>query len=266
MNSINSQYFGIVYAPESFIELCQLLENHWGNYPRVHYWRGQADINWTIDSAAYRRLKVGRQGGRVTEAMMASYEMNLINQARHSGYGYEDGRRLTDFEVLAKLQHHGAATRLIDFSRNMLVALWFACNSNENATGLLIGLDKLAMTGEEITNEERDYRDIFAEEAETQRAITWQPPTVSKRITAQRAQFVYSLVGQYRFGSLYFDEDPKSYIFIALKPAFKRMMLEQLKSTFDIHYQALHPDIDGFCASNGTAQPRFNYERSSFDL
>lgn len=50
------------------------------------------------------------------------------------------GRKLTDFELLAKLQHHGAATRLIDVSRNMLVALWFTCSSEPEKTGLLFGL------------------------------------------------------------------------------------------------------------------------------
>ncbi|WP_431306784.1 FRG domain-containing protein [Ewingella americana] len=31
---------------------------------------------------------------------------------------------MADFELLAKLQHHGAATRLIDVSRNMLRHSW----------------------------------------------------------------------------------------------------------------------------------------------
>ncbi|MCW2479976.1 FRG domain-containing protein [Candidatus Symbiopectobacterium sp. NZEC135] len=262
MDTENSSIFGKMYAPRSFIELCQILEKKWGSCPRVHYWRGQANIEWPIDSAAYRRLKVGRRGGKVTENMMAGYEKNLISQARHGGYGYEDGRRLTDFEVLAKLQHHGAATRFIDFSRNMLVALWFACSSKENATGLLIGLDRLHVSGGEGQNEERMYDNIFSTKSDINKAITWQPPIVTKRIAAQRAQFVYSAVSKSRFGSLYFDDNPESYIFIALRPAFKRMMLEQLKSTFDIHHEALHPDIDGFCASNSTDQDRFNYERS----
>ena len=35
--------------------------------------------------------------------------------------------RLTDLELLAKLQHYGAATCLIDFTKLPLVALWMAC-------------------------------------------------------------------------------------------------------------------------------------------
>ncbi|MFD3232234.1 FRG domain-containing protein [Rahnella aceris] len=46
---------------------------------------------------------------------------------------------MTDFELLAKFQHHGAVTRLIDVSRNMLVALWFACRSQTDKKGILLG-------------------------------------------------------------------------------------------------------------------------------
>ncbi|MCR8998507.1 FRG domain-containing protein [Rahnella perminowiae] len=48
---------------------------------------------------------------------MRDYERDLLLNAWHQGYGYENGRKLTDFELLAKLQHHGAATRLIDVSK-----------------------------------------------------------------------------------------------------------------------------------------------------
>ena len=38
-----------------------------------------------------------------------------------------NGERLSDLPLLAELQHFRAATCLIDFTRNALVALWFAC-------------------------------------------------------------------------------------------------------------------------------------------
>lgn len=36
---------------------------------------------------------------------------------------------LADFDILAKMQHYGLPTRLLDFSINPLVALYFACES-----------------------------------------------------------------------------------------------------------------------------------------
>ena len=41
----------------------------------------------------------------------------------------------TDLELLANLQHHRAATGLIDFTRSPLVALWFACHKSPEANG-----------------------------------------------------------------------------------------------------------------------------------
>lgn len=71
---------------------------------------------------------------------MVFYETSLLRHARHKGFDTENGKILTDFELLAKLQHHGAATRLVDFSKNVLVALWFAIQDNKEETGLLTGI------------------------------------------------------------------------------------------------------------------------------
>lgn len=48
----------------------------------------------------------------------------------------------TAIEVLSKLQHYGAPTRLLDFTTNMFVALYFACKCDgdaENKNGEIIG-------------------------------------------------------------------------------------------------------------------------------
>lgn len=37
----------------------------------------------------------------------------------------------SDLEILGDLQHNGAATCLVDFSRNILISLWFACGGND---------------------------------------------------------------------------------------------------------------------------------------
>ena len=52
---------------------------------------------------------------------------DLIRDARFRGHDRRNGRELADLEILAGFQHYGAATCLIDFTYNPLVALWFAC-------------------------------------------------------------------------------------------------------------------------------------------
>src|SRR5262249_32217684 len=68
-------------------------------------------------------------------------ETYLINEARLAGHDVQNGRPLSELELLAALQHYGAVTRLLDFSRNMAVALWFASSEISERPGLSIGID-----------------------------------------------------------------------------------------------------------------------------
>lgn len=45
---------------------------------------------------------------------------------------------LSDFDCMAKMQHYGLPTRLLDFSTNPLVALYFACESNFTSDGRVV--------------------------------------------------------------------------------------------------------------------------------
>ena len=90
-----------------------------------------------MDSSAVRRLiiwaenlgvseKAGeRNVARLTDAVEV-YERELLNEARLGGHDNHGSGRLTDLELLAALQHFGAATRLLDFTLDALLATWFA--------------------------------------------------------------------------------------------------------------------------------------------
>ena len=58
----------------------------------------------------------------------------LIDKAHLLGHYRQIGQRLPDLDLLAEFQHFGAATCLIDFSRNAQVALWFACQQSPDST------------------------------------------------------------------------------------------------------------------------------------
>ncbi|MBE4107803.1 FRG domain-containing protein, partial [Vibrio parahaemolyticus] len=141
-------------------------------------WRGQSDIDWRLDSSAYRRLQgsTGYQSADPNKAMIR-YEKTLLQHATHRGYRYENGKELSDFELLAKLQHHGAATRLVDFTRNALIGIWFACSENAQKSGLLVAFDTWYLEGYEKELEVRTYEEIVDDFRND--PITWESPGVS---------------------------------------------------------------------------------------
>jgi len=261
MEYIDSELFGEIASPNKFSDILQLTSDHSGDRRNVYMWRGQANMDWPMHSAAYRRLK--SEGAHVTELRMRLYERRLIRLAAHQGYDYENGRKLSDLEVLAKLQHHGAATRLMDFSRNLLVALWFACKSEPNNTGLLFGIHTDNIGGYEGELETGTYDEIICQEElkEYSYPQTWQPPVVTKRIASQSAQFVYSAISNDPAGSLTFNKDDSTYLAMAINPSFKKELIELLEGTFDIRQLTLFPDIDGFCFAHNERFGAFDNDR-----
>ncbi len=98
-------------------------------------YRGLADSSWNPEASCRRRLEKDSP-----PVVFQNYVKQLIDNARIQGFGRKEGKELSDLELLAELQHYGAATCLIDFTQNPLVALWFACNDHHNKDGKVIAM------------------------------------------------------------------------------------------------------------------------------
>lgn len=135
----NSDIYGKIRVARSVDDVVSLSQQEFVDDPSlVRMWRGQGDMSWSIDSSAYRRLAL--TGRKVHESELLGYEEHLLDDASHKGYRNIEGRELTDLELLARLQHHGAATRLVDATKNILVALWFCVSNEIDKIGSLIGI------------------------------------------------------------------------------------------------------------------------------
>ena len=108
-------------------------------------YRGQKNADWGVESGASWRLrsfwKLKEEVTIPKKEFIDYHKDELLGPARMDGHGVEEGRRLSDLELLAKLQHHEAATCLIDFTRNFPVAMWFACESHEEKDGQIFILN-----------------------------------------------------------------------------------------------------------------------------
>ena len=116
--------------------LGEIPSSSWGKYA----FRGQANAEWELHSSATRRLRrTGRiqtngskqtSNGQLWNIYREYHKEDLIFPARTAGFDIEEGRVVSDLQLLSKLQHFGAATGLIDFTWNPLIALWFACEEH----------------------------------------------------------------------------------------------------------------------------------------
>ena len=95
-----------------------------------YLFRGIPNAAYRIEASAFRRPK---ETDRDFEKFLQINRV-LISDARLQGYDEKDVRKLKDLEILAEFQHFGAATCLIDFTYNALVALWFACLSDSKTS------------------------------------------------------------------------------------------------------------------------------------
>ncbi len=266
---VESRVFGCLWSPKTLDEFVSLAQNHALGPSHLSGWRGQADIGWPLHSTALRRLRadtsavawgtIPNESGDDDEDLLSEYEARLLERGRSAGHGHREGRRLSDLELLALLQHHGAATRLVDWTANALIALWFACRSNHDRHGVVLGVcldDVWRVTTEE--HRERSLSELLVEAEE--RMTYFQPPPLSPRIMAQGGFFLWSRV-QHRewssLGTLSADADggisvlSQEFLAIAIPPALKEHMRERWLDLLGYADHTLFPDFDGFANAHG---------------
>lgn len=260
MKTFTSHNFGKIACPETVDEVlkCAIEPERLEPF-NVWMWRGQSDIGWKVESAAYRRLKISNKSP--AEKNIISYEKRLIKSARYRGYDFSDGRPLSDFDVLAKLQHHGAATRLLDATRSVLVGLYFAAEGRPDRTGVLLGFHCYDLGGYEASAEIRDYDEVVAKLGDHMHFQTWEPSEVSKRIAAQHSQFLYSANQSRTYTGLGFNDKEDGMMALAISPDLKPKVLKVLSETFDIRLPTLFPDLSGFCESNSVRYAENHFSR-----
>ncbi len=198
-----------------------------------YIYRGQSKIySDGITSTAKRRFK--HSGRTPNEDEYFEYHTNLIKDARSYRYGQE--LELNDTELLIDLQHYGAATGLIDFSEDLLIALWFACDKPDE-NGEVFFLDVWTEQFERLASE----NDLFKEEDKTKRPYYLHTNFKSNaRISAQKGVFIFSY------------QDIDNVASITIKKGDKVYIRQELKQYFNIEEKTLFQDIYGFAQVNNT--------------
>ena len=225
----------------------------------VYVYRGQSNAKWPLRSSAARRILKALNKESEKEVLgfydffLLYHENDLIEAAKMNGYHREDGRELKDLEVLAKLQHHGAATCLMDFTKNPLFALWFACQAEKgNGAVFIINSNNPSKIRNLIHDDLKSpFKKILAfktrekdeKENPYDRPLLWRwgPEGFDPRILRQDSVFL--------FGPPPMPEVLVKQKIIIDKRA-KEKILQKLKSAYNINAESLFKDLSGFASVN----------------
>ena len=127
-----SQLFSIEVRP---IRSVSDLVGRVAQLPGALYLRGQPDENWGLRPSIARldQKKVAGKAVQVAKDTAGVQEKALLHRFRRHTYE-ERGRVLTEWEALFLARHHGLPVRLLDWTTNPLVALYFACVCEDEPT------------------------------------------------------------------------------------------------------------------------------------
>ena len=90
------------------------------------WFRGTGRVSYELVPSLYRHPS------KKDVADLIELEGNLLTRFRHRSIPYQDRPPSNDWELLFLMQHYGVPTRLLDWSENPFIALYFAITAAES--------------------------------------------------------------------------------------------------------------------------------------
>jgi hypothetical protein len=116
----------------SVAEFHRNVENTYSMHPM---YRGESKSSYVL------RSKFGRHADSNDENDLST-EKTTLHEFRRRSLPYLEREPDNEWEWLALAQHHGLATRLLDWTRNPLVAAYFACSGGLEEDAVIYVLDR----------------------------------------------------------------------------------------------------------------------------
>ena len=171
-------------------------------WPGARNWcfRGQAEAAWPLKSSLTRHIEVSKVSPKVWDLQEARIR-RIFQRKSHLFLG--EAPQNDEIEWLALMQHHGAPTRLLDFTWSPYVAAFFALErASRDAAIWAINLPLLAAIHARYRIDRVNVPRADPRDAETYRrfylpnrhAFVWQgdPFRMPQRVVAQSGTFLVS--------------------------------------------------------------------------
>ena len=238
-----------VFRIESWDEFLQLITR-----PPYSNWafRGERDERWPLYSSLSRYLK----SFHVNPRAWPEQESRILRIFKRKAHQFLDQPPDPDddFQWLALMQHHGAPTRLIDFTWSPYVAAFFALERTV-ADGVVWAMNKARIDSSRPPQPVRmdprvrgNFRRYFLK---GNHRIIWmgEPHTMNRRLIAQSGTFAVPGVLDAPVEEILRDPDQDQMLAkIVLTNSVREVGMRELYR-MNITYATLFPDLDGLAKS-----------------
>ena len=212
---------------KNYTEIKQLIDNLISKCSDGKYvFRGvKKNYKWQnlLSSSLFRKHEKGQVWNKYFSPKQA--EKEIVEKARRLFPS-----NTSNVEILTDLRHYGGKINFIDFTYDLYVALFFACNGEFEEDGQLVMLN----TDHLNTLKELDYE---KNKDEITLIEPIQTSASRNRVIAQKSIFIYSSLGHI----------PKDqYIVEKIEYGYKKGILRYLKKFHNISSDTIYNDLIGF--------------------
>lgn len=210
----------------SLSEFLNILDEYKVQFSQTHrssglIFRGMSDKSWKLLPGIFREYPEEQkssvvEGGSYSGKIYSAHEYEILAHFRKESNGLlPHVSPKDDFTWLQYAQHYGVPTRLLDFTANPLVALYFCCQSESKSDGVIWIINAITFenwsqdepicsdmgpdyTREAIINSvmkkmrgELDCGELQGESRyKKQRPVFFIPPYIDQRMSAQSSRFM----------------------------------------------------------------------------